>query len=51
MSKIRKYIKKVCSNHGIVSELHRLEDKLYEMLEASDFRSSDELLENTRPIP
>ena len=36
MIKNRGYIKKVCTNHGIVCEMHRLEDRLYEMFEASD---------------
>jgi hypothetical protein len=42
MSKNREDAKKYAQLHGIVSEMHRLEDELYEMLEAWDFKNSDD---------
>ena len=40
MGKKRDDTKKYAQLHGIVSEMHQLEDRLYEMLEAWDFKNS-----------
>jgi tyrosine-protein phosphatase YwqE len=42
MNKKRDVAKKYAQLHGIVSEMHQLEDRLYEMLEAWDFKNSDD---------
>jgi hypothetical protein len=41
MSKNRDNINKYAQLHGIVSEMHQLENRLYEMLEAWDFKNSN----------
>jgi chemotaxis protein histidine kinase CheA len=42
MSNTRDDTKKYAQLHGIVSEMHQLEVRLYEMLETWDFKNSDE---------
>jgi hypothetical protein len=42
MSKNRDITKKYAQLHGIVSEMHQLENRLYEMLEAWDFENSND---------
>jgi tyrosine-protein phosphatase YwqE len=42
MSKNRDNTKKYAQLHGIVSEMHQLENRFYEMLEAWDFKNSNE---------
>jgi hypothetical protein len=42
MSKNRDNTKKYAQLHGIVSEMHQLENRLYEMLEAWDFKNSND---------
>jgi hypothetical protein len=42
MSKNRDNTKKYAHLHGLVSEMHHLENRLYEMLEAWDFKNSNE---------
>jgi chemotaxis protein histidine kinase CheA len=42
MIKTREDTKKYAQLHGIVSEMHQLEVRLYEMLETWDFKNSDE---------
>ena len=39
MSKKREDTKKYAQLHDILSEMHQLEDRLYEMLEAWDFKN------------
>jgi hypothetical protein len=42
MSKNRDNTKEYAQLHGLVSEMHHLENRLYEMLEAWDFRNSND---------